>query len=260
MQRAVALDVIHLHAVNADFALLGHIGPLRLFSGRLFQTGYLRLQLFVLRLLKGILPLLILHPCGKIPPAHLDIGSIDRQDMIHAAIQECSVVGYQDKPPLGIQIPAHQLPPPDIQMVRRLVNQQEIVFLAEQHRQLELGPLSVAQRLIGAVKHLVIQLELPHLPGDLPVFKGWIHCLRRLQRGGAAVRHRVREIGKIHRRADASLVLELSPEQIHKGRFSPAIPAGKAQLPVCIQLKADVFKNVLVAALIGKGQILYLNQ
>ena len=52
----------------------------------------------------------------------------------------------------------------------------------------------------------------------------------------------------------------LSQKQVQKGGLAPSVSAGEAQLPVGINLKADIFKNWFMTAVIGKGQIGNLNQ
>ena len=173
--------------------------------------------------------------------------------MVYAAVQECSVVGHQDEPLFRAQIPAHQLPPPDVQVVRGFINQQKVVLLGKQHRKLELCLLPIAQGVIGAVEYPVIQMQIRHFPLNFPIFIVRVHGFHRVNGKNAFVLHGIREVGKGNRGGNAALIVIFSQKQIQKGSFAPAIPADKAQTPARVNLKADILKNVFVTALIGKG-------
>ena len=79
--------------------------------------------------------------------------------MVHTPVQEGPVVGYQNKTLFPVEIPADDFPSPDIQMVGGFVNQQEIVFFQEQHRQLQFGLFAVGQGIVGPVKGFFLQLQ-----------------------------------------------------------------------------------------------------
>ena len=162
-------------------------------------------------------------------------------------------MGHQNEPLFGIQIPAHQLPSPDIQMVCGLINEQEVILPGKQYRQLQLRLLSVAQGAVGTVQHLVIQLQLVHFTLHPPVFIVRIHGFHRIYGKLPSVRHGIREIGKPYRCGNTPLIRVPPQKQVQKGGLTPSVPAGKAQTPVGINLKADILKNVFIAAVIGKG-------
>lgn len=77
----------------ADFGGFRPVGPGGFFPCGTLQTADLPFQLFVFGEFKGILPLLVFILGGKITPADFDVGLVDGQDMIHASVQECPVVG-----------------------------------------------------------------------------------------------------------------------------------------------------------------------
>jgi hypothetical protein len=63
----------------------------------------------------------------------------------------------------------------------------------------------------------------------------------------------VREIGKRHRGCDAAPILVLPQQQVQKGGLAPAVSAGEPQLPIGIDLKVYILKDVFIAAIIGKS-------
>ena len=75
----------------------------------------------------------------------------------------------------------------------------------------------------------------------------------------SGMRHRKGEIVEIYRRVDAPLKRIFPHQQLQKGRLAAAIAADEAQLPVAVELKARLFKNIVVAARIGKAQVGYLD-
>ena len=145
-------------------------------------------------------------------------------------------------------------------MVRRLVNQQKVVLPGKQHRQLKLGLLAAGQSLIGAVQKLLGQVQIIHLPGQPPAAVFRMDFLHHVHRQPAFVRYRVREVRKFHRGGNTPLIVIFSLQQVQERGFSPAVSAGEAQLPIRVNLKADMVKNGFIAAVVGKGKVGYLNQ
>ena len=249
----VIFRLVHLDGVNAEFGSLCGVRPAGLLPCRLLQPGDLPLQLLILRLLESILSGLVLPPCGEIAPADLNVRPVDGENVIHAAVQERAVMGHQNEAPLAIQVPAHQLTALNIQVVRRLVDQQEVVLLGKQHRKLQFCLFAVAERSIGTVQNLILQPQLVHLTSYTPVFVVGVHGLHSLDGELSGVCHMVGKVGKGHRSGNAAPVLVLPQKQIQKGGLAPAIAPGEAQPPVGVQLKADIFEDVFIAAVVGKG-------
>ena len=90
-------------------------------------------------------------------------------------------MGHQNEALFRTQILAHQLPAPDIQMVRRLVDEQEVVLFGKQNCKLEFCLFAVAQGAVGTVKHLIIQLQFRHFPLNLPIFVVRVHSFHRVK-------------------------------------------------------------------------------
>jgi hypothetical protein len=69
-----------------------------------------------------------------------------------------------------------------------------------------------------------------------------------------------REVFKAHRGGNLPPVLVLPQQKAQKGGLPPAVAPGEAQLPFGVDLEAHVLEDVIVTAVIGKGQMRYLNQ
>ena len=81
--------------------------------------------------LKLILTVLVLLPAGKIPPLHLNVAAVNREDVIDTAVEEGTVMGNQDKAPLAFEILRNHLPGMLIQMVGRLIDEEKVVLSQE---------------------------------------------------------------------------------------------------------------------------------
>ena len=180
--------------------------------------------------------------------------------MVYAAVEKGAVVGNKKKSVFLIEIAAHQLPPLQIQVIRRLIDQEEIVLRGKQDRKLQFRLLAAAEGGIGAVQHRLVQPQSRHFALQAPEFIRRIHLLRGLDRQGLRTLHGKRKIGKRHACGDRPLIGKLPQKQAEKGRLPSPVASGEAQLPVRVDLKADVIKDGLIAAVIGKTQIVYLNQ
>ena len=107
------------------------VRPARRPSRRLLKPLHFWLQLLILRLLHPVSCFLVHIPGSKIPLLYLDIHLIDRENMIHAGIQEIPVMRHQDESLLPVQI-SRDLPPSfHVQMIRRLVDQEK-TFLSQE--------------------------------------------------------------------------------------------------------------------------------
>ena len=118
----IRLEPRHFVTVFRFFHL---IRPLARLSGRLPEPLYLPLALLVFRQFKGIPALPVFIPGGKIPFLNLNIRLINRHNMIYAGIEQNPVMGNQNKPFLFAQIFSHLFSSPQIQMVRRFIDQQK---------------------------------------------------------------------------------------------------------------------------------------
>ena len=134
--------------------------------------------------------------------------------MVHAAIQKAAVMGYKNKSLFAVQIPADDFPSPDIQVVGRLVDEQKVIFLGKQHRQLQFGLLPSGECIIRAVKQFLRKLQSLHLPGDFPVFVIGINPFHHVDGRLTFIRHGIWEIRKLHRSGNRPPVVIVSLQEI----------------------------------------------
>ena len=81
----------------ANFGGFRPVGPGGFFPCGTLQTADLPFQFFIFREFKGVLPLLVFVPGGKVAPADFDVGLVDGQNMVNTPIQKGPVMGYQNK-------------------------------------------------------------------------------------------------------------------------------------------------------------------
>ena len=145
-------------------------------------------------------------------------------------------------------------------MVGGLVDEEEISLLQKECRQQRLGLLAVGQGVERSMERRLFHLQAVKLPQELPVLGLGAYLPQDILGGGFGMFHRVGKIVKRHRGADASFI-GIPPQKQHKkGGLPPAVSAHKAQLPVGVNLKADVVKDRIIAAGIGKCEVFHLNQ
>ena len=77
-------------------------------------------------------------------------------------------MGYQYKSLLPVQVRTQQLSGLHIQVIRRLINEQKIIFPGKKHCQHDLCALSVAQRLIRTVENICLHMQKFQFPADSP--------------------------------------------------------------------------------------------
>ena len=145
-------------------------------------------------------------------------------------------------------------------MVGGLVDEEEALLPQEEDGQEHLGPLPVGEAPIGAVQDRPVQLQSRQLPLQLPGLAAGGKALRHLRHGPLRLLHRVGEVGEVHGGANLPLVGVLPQQEPEEGGLSPAVPAHEAQAPVGVDLEADVLKDILIAAVVGKGQVLYVDE
>ena len=179
--------------------------------------------------------------------------------MVHAPVQKGPVVGHQQKAPLPPQVLRHRLPSPGVQVVGGLVDQQVPLLPAEQRRQQRLGPLSVGEGGKGPVQRLGLYAQQPRLPQQLPLLRRGGRLLEHLQGHAGRVPRLMGEVRAGRRAGNPSAAGILPQQQAQKGGLPPAVAAQEAQLPASVKLKAHIFKYVIVAARIGKGQVFHPN-
>ena len=83
--------------------------------------------------------------------------------------------------------------------------------------------------------------------GSKVIGKYGTYLIKYIYRIPVLICHLIRKIIKFHRRADPPLVFILTGKQPEKCGLSPAVPAHKAKLPVCIDTETRIFKNIIPA-------------
>ena len=89
-------------------------------------------QVFILSAFKLISCALILVPGRKVPLAHFNGLPVQHKDMVRAPVDEIAVMGYQDKAFFACKVVRHFFPGADIEMIGRLIDQKESVFLQKE--------------------------------------------------------------------------------------------------------------------------------
>ena len=168
--------------VRAPLGFFDAVGPARRLRGRGFQAADVLLQLFVAAVLKLVLPRAVFGPGGKIPLLNLYAGTVDGQDMVHAAVQKRPVVRNEDKPLFPVQVPAQNRARLHVQVVGRLVDQQKISLPRKQGAEQNLCLLAAAERIEGPVQDFVVRLQHGQLPLDAPHLAAGLQPFQRIGR------------------------------------------------------------------------------
>ena len=111
-----------------------------------------------------------------------------------------------------------------------------------------------------AVQHIFGNTQKGQLAQNFPflVCGAYVRYDRACDAG--CIGHGVREILEFYGYQDCTAVCVLAQQQVQKGSFASAVSAGEPQLPIGVYVEADVFKNIVIAALMGEGQILNVDQ
>ena len=113
----------------AAFGCLHAIRPHGALPGGGFEPFDIAPQLLILRGLGFLLMAEVFHPGGEIAALHLDIGSVQGEDMFHAGIKETAIVRDQNKALFLLQISGDDFPGLGIQMIGWLIDEQEAPLL-----------------------------------------------------------------------------------------------------------------------------------
>ena len=250
-------SVMIFYRVVADFGAFVLVGPVPCPFGCFFQfTDFLPVFL-ILRYLKGVLTLFIFPPGRKITLLYLEGDAVQHQNMVHAGIQQVPVVGNQQKSFFLTQVFLDNFSGSLVQMVCRLVDEQEIIFSGKKNRKHDSRALPMAERSKGAVKQLRIHLHFIKLHDDPPflaVRRKFIQEIRHTFRKPLFFNLKGKII-KRHGSLNTPLIFIFSKQQIQKSRLSLAVPSNKSQFPIGIYAKRYLFKNIFKTALIAEGQI-----
>ncbi len=130
---------------------LGPAAPALGAARGLAQPGDVLFQPFVFRAFTLVLQAFVFLPGGEIPLHHGDVAAVQHQHMVGAAVQQISVVGNQDISPFLRQIFTQKAASSGIQMVCRLVDEQECAIVQKQAGQQNLGLLSITHCIKWAI-------------------------------------------------------------------------------------------------------------
>lgn len=156
---------------------------------------------------------------------------------------------------LAFQVIRHQRAGFRVQMVGRLVDQQEAVFARKQQREQQPHLLAAGQRAERPVQDLVRKRQPVQLAREPPVFVVRLHVLDHTDCVLARVGDGKREIVARHGGADRAAAGQRALEQPQQRRFAAPVAADQTEPPVGVQPEGNVLKDSVIAALIGKGQI-----
>ena len=194
---------------------------------------------------------------GEIALLHADAGAVEGQDMIHAAVEKRAVVADEQKAVLRGQIIADLLAPQKVQVIGRFVDEQVVLVAAEQRRQLELRLLAPAERVKRAAQRVLRHRQEPQLAPQPPLGRAARERERHAQRGQRLVGNGEGEIGEAGGRVHRAVVGQLAHQQAQQRGLPAPVAPHKPQPPARVHLKRQVGKNVVPAALVGKGEMLY---
>ena len=165
-------------------------------------------------------------------------------------------MGHQNKALFALQVFPDAGTPFLIQMVRGLVNEQELILPGKQDRQHHLRSLSVAQRRKSPVQHVCVHMEKCQLPAQLPELIVRIQFFHNLQNCFFHILYLEWKVVKAFLRGDAASVFIRSHQKLQKRGLSPSVSCDKTQFPVCINLKGHVLENIVGTSLIIKRQMI----
>ncbi len=179
--------------------------------------------------------------------------------MINACIQKIPVMGYQNKSFFSCQIFLYRLSRFPVQVIRRFIDQKEIIFPGKQNRQHHLGPLAKTQRSKRSVQNPAVQSKFIQFAENPPLLYSGFQLIHEFRCGPLHILlfYLIRKIIERRIRADRTLVFIFSEQQVQKSRFSLSIPSYKSQLPIRVNGKRHIFKYIVKTSLIIKSEVIY---
>ena len=172
--------------------------------------------------------------------------------MVHAAVEEAAVVRDQDKPFFLFQVGGQLVPRFGVKVVRRLVDEQKMPLPQKQRGQQHLGLLAMGKRAERPPQRPLVDAQQREFAQKLPGLGLGAQFRQQLLRAAGGVPHRVREIVERYRRCDRAAVGVTAQQQLQKRRLAAAVAADEAQLPVGVDLEADMLKNGIVAGRVAE--------
>ena len=254
-ESAVGAQAVFLLA--AELGLLDGVGARRGLPGGRLQAVDLAAQALVLGPLVGLLPLPVLPPAGKVARLQLGAGAAEGQDVVHAPVEEGAVVRDQQEAPLPREIGGHLRAGSRVQVVGRLVDEQEGVRREEHGRQQRAGLLAARERGKRPVERRLRQADAPGLARDLPVGGRGRGLLQHGAGWTLGVGDRAGEAAAGQGHRDAPAPGQLAGQQPGQRGLAAPVAADQPQPPVGVQRQRQVVKDVLRAAVIAKCEMGY---
>ena len=248
-------DKSSVHRSVPVFGRLRFLRPGGCPSGGFFQTGYIFSELRVPGKFRLLPPQKAGVPGREITLLHFNIRPVNRKDMINAAVQKTPVMGHQDKSFLPLQILRHDFSGLRVQMIGRLIDQQEMAAVQKQSREKYLGLLPVGKCAKRPPEHIRVHFQPGQLPHQLPFLCRRADFRKHFLRQPAGVLHRIGKIVELDRHLYRSAVFIFSLQEIEKSCFPSSVPSDKTKFPVCIDLKTDIFKNIIITRRVGKRKV-----
>ena len=243
-----------LHRIKADFRILVFVRPARRAVCGLLQPADFLSVLLILRLCERIRALLVFPPAREIPRLHLDGLPVQYQHMVRAGIEKIPVMRNQNEPFLSGKIRFDDLPGTAIEMIGRLVNQQEFILPREQDRQHQLRALAKTECPKRPVQKLRIQRKIRHLAHHLPVLRFRLPFADQFFRRALLIflRYEIGEIIEKDACLNASLKGILPHQQLQEGSLPLTVPSDEPEFPAGVDGERHIFKNRSTRSFIGK--------
>ena len=141
-------------------------------------------------------------------------------------------------------------------MIGRFIDQQEMSVVQEKRSKQDLGLFSVRQRRERPPEDIFPDFQIRQFSLQLPLFCHRTNFRQDILCQPVFIVNRIRKIIKLYRSLDLPTILVLPEQQVQKRRFSPAVPSDKSEFPVCIDLEADIFKNIFRTGRVRKSKVL----
>ena len=128
-----------------------------------------------------------------------------------------------------------------------------MVLLQEQTRQQHLCPLPVTQSRKGPIKNLLLYIQQRQLFLQQPQLVIRDNVLNDIKSISRFILDTIGEVVKTDGCGNGPAVLVFPHKKVEECRLSPAIAPDKAQFPIGIYLKGDIFKDIPEAIIVTKG-------
>ena len=145
-------------------------------------------------------------------------------------------------------------------MIGRLVDERKAALVQKERGEQDLGLFALGERLKGPPERILRELKSIELAEHPPVFRAGTGILRHIHGRKRGILDLAGEIVEGNIGSNRALIGKFSAQKIQEGCFSPPVPTGKAEPPVAVEAKGNVFKDVLGAALVAERQIVDIDK